>query len=124
MHLFEYALRDFINLERHCTPQSVIVVHDCYRDRAEHAERDPQTVAWCGDVWKLIPCLREQRPDLNVAAIDVGPEEMGIVTGLDPESTVLHDSYDEIEARYTALDYDWVEEDRANGWRESSTTGR
>ena len=33
--------------------------------------------------------------------------------GLDPESSVLSDSYDEIEARYTALDYDWVEEGKA-----------
>ena len=113
MHLFEYALRDFMNLEQYCTPQSVIVVHDCYpRDRVE-AQRDPQTVAWCGDVWKLIPCLREQRPDLNVAAIDVEPAGMGIITGLDPTSTVLRDRYDEIEARYMALDYDWVEEAQA-----------
>ena len=60
-------------------------------------------------MWKLIPCLREQRPDLNVAAIDVRPAGMGIITGLDPDSSVLSDSYDEIEARYRALDYDWVE---------------
>ena len=29
MHLFEFALRDFANLEPHCTPESVIVLHDC-----------------------------------------------------------------------------------------------
>jgi hypothetical protein len=110
MHLFEFALRDFMNLESHCTPQSVIMVHDCYPSKREHAEREWKTSAWCGDVWKLIPCLREQRPDLNIAAIDVRPAGMGIITGLDPNSPVLSDSYDEIEARYLALDYDWVEE--------------
>jgi len=110
MHLFEFALRDFMNLERYCTPQSVVMLHDCYPRERSHAERDRQTVAWCGDVWKVVPCLREQRPDLNVAAIDIRPEGMGIITSLDPESTVLWDSYDEIEARYMALDYDWVEE--------------
>jgi hypothetical protein len=110
MHLFEFALRDFINLERNCSEQSVIMLHDCYPSERVHAERERQTVAWCGDVWKLIPCLREQRPDLNVAAIDVRPAGMGIITGLDPGSSVLSDSYDEIVERYLALDYDWVEE--------------
>jgi hypothetical protein len=110
MHLFEFVLRDFMNLERHCGEDSVIMVHDCYPRERVHAEREWQSVAWCGDVWKLIPCLREQRPDLNIAAIDVRPAGMGIITGLDPDSSVLPGSYDEIEARYLALDYDWVEE--------------
>jgi hypothetical protein len=113
MHLFEYALRDFMNIERHCSPQSVVMFHDCYPRERAHAERQWQTVAWCGDVWKLIPCLREQRPDLNVHAIDVRPAGMGIITQVDPESSVLWDSYDEIEQRYLALDYDWVEEGQA-----------
>jgi hypothetical protein len=113
MHLFEFALRDFINLERYCSPQSVILVHDCYPRERLHAQRERESVTWCGDVWKLVPCLREQRPDLNVAAIDVRPAGMGIVTGLDRESTVLSDSYEAIEARYLALDYDWVDEAKA-----------
>ena len=113
MHLFEFALRDFMNLERYCSPQSVIMFHDCYPSARIHAEREPQTLAWCGDVWKLIPCLREQRPDLTVHAIDVHPEGMGIITGVDPESSVLRESHEEIEARYLALNYDWVEEGQA-----------
>jgi hypothetical protein len=113
MHLFEYALRDFMNIERHCSPESVVMFHDCYPRERAHAEREWQTVAWCGDVWKLIPCLREQRPDLGVHAIDVRPAGMGIITHVDPESSVLWDSYDEIEERYLALDYDWVEEGQA-----------
>ncbi len=112
MHLFEFALRDFVNLEPYCGENSVVLVHDCYPLLRDHAERERKTVAWSGDVWKLIPCLREQRPDLRVAAIDVRPAGMGIITGLDPESTVLSDSYDEIEARYRSLDYGWVEEDK------------
>ncbi len=110
MHLFEFALRDFINLERYCTPQSVILVHDCYPTERDFAERERKTLRWCGDVWKLVPCLREQRPDLKLAVVDVGPEGMAIITGLDPDSSVLSGSHDEIEARYMALDYDWVEE--------------
>lgn len=113
MHLFEFALRDFINLERYSTPNSIILVHDVYPAKRVHAQRERETEAWSGDVWKLIPCLREQRPELRVAAIDIRPAGMGIITGLDPESTVLSDSYDEIEARYRALDFNSVEEDKA-----------
>ena len=113
MHLFEYALRDFTNLERFCTDRTVILVHDCFPAQRAHAERERKTTAWSGDVWKLVPCLREQRPDLRVAAVDIRPAGMGIITNLDPESTVLADSYDEIAARYLALDFDWVEEDKA-----------
>jgi len=112
MHLFEFALRDFMNLEPYCGEDTVVLVHDCYPLQRAHAERERTTVAWSGDVWKLIPCLREQRPDLRVAAIDVRPAGMGIITGLDPESTVLPDSYEAIEARYRALDFGWVEEDK------------
>lgn len=113
MHLFEFALRDFMNMERNCGERSVIMVHDCYPRTRDHAERERRTTAWSGDVWKLVPCLREQRSDLRVHAIDIRPAGMGIITGLDPESSVLSDSYDEIEARYHALDYGWVEDDKA-----------
>jgi len=30
MHQFEFALRDFINIEKHCTSRSTILIHDCY----------------------------------------------------------------------------------------------
>jgi hypothetical protein len=29
MHLFEYALGDFMNVEQRCGPVSMILVHDC-----------------------------------------------------------------------------------------------
>ena len=41
MHHFEYALRDFTNLERFCTRVSVILIHDCYPFDRETAERIP-----------------------------------------------------------------------------------
>src|SRR5271163_5187067 len=44
MHLFEFALRDFANLEKYCHRDSTILVHDCYPvDRASAArERTTQ----------------------------------------------------------------------------------
>ena len=29
MHLYEFLLRDFLNTEKHCRPNSIIALHDC-----------------------------------------------------------------------------------------------
>jgi ketosteroid isomerase-like protein len=108
-HLFEYALRDFMNLERHCTEGSVIAAHDCYPISRETSTRERSTRAWNGDVWKLVVCLRELRSDLGVHVVDVRPTGLAIFTGLDPASTVLRDRYDEIIDRFVPLDYDILE---------------
>ena len=112
LHLFESALRDFIALERRCTPTSTILVHDCYpRDEVTSA-RDRTTVFWSGDVWKLVLCLAEHRPDLDVAVVDVAPTGVAIVRRLDPASEVLSRSYDELCARFVGLGYDAVAADK------------
>jgi hypothetical protein len=108
MHLFEYALRDFINAERSMTTDGVIVIDDCYPADPAEAARERHTDRWTGDVWKVITCLREHRPDLDVRVIDVAPAGVGLVTGLDPTSTLLHDRYDEIVARYVEREYDEI----------------
>jgi methyltransferase family protein len=106
MHLFEFALRDFINIERSSHANTVILIHDCYPIDAETAARERTTLVWSGDVWKLIVCLKEYRPDLCVAVAASPYTGLGIVTRLDPVSTVLRDRYDEICERFTGLDYD------------------
>jgi len=112
LHLFECALRDFIAVERRCTPSSTILVHDCYpRDEVTSA-RDRTTVFWSGDVWKLVLCLAEFRPDLQVAVADVVPTGLAIVRGLDPASDVLCRPYDDLCVRFVGLGYDAVSEDK------------
>jgi Methyltransferase domain len=106
MHLFEFALRDFMHLEKFCTSDSVILVHDCYPGDAKMAARKmPTTGWWTGDVWKLVICLKEYRPELQISVVDVPPTGLGIVTGLNPASTVLKDHYEEICGRFLAMDY-------------------
>jgi predicted O-methyltransferase YrrM len=105
MHLFEFALRDFMNLERLARNGSTILVHDCIPINAVATSRDRTTRQWTGDVWKLIPILREYRPDLDLTVIDVKPSGLGFVTRLDPESTVLPDAYDQITERFLPLEY-------------------
>jgi hypothetical protein len=103
MHHFEVALRDFRNLERHAGPRSVILVHDCYPPSAEWASRDPRPDGWAGDVWKLVWCLAEYRPDLRVAVAAANPSGLGVITGLDPHNDVLFERYDEIVDRAAGL---------------------
>jgi hypothetical protein len=106
MHLFEYALRDFINLEKACGEESVIVVHDCNPPNARAAARERETGFWTGDVWKLIPCLKEHRPDLQVTVFDVPPSGLAIVTNVDPTSITLVDRYAQICDQFVDLGFE------------------
>jgi methyltransferase family protein len=103
MHLFEFALRDFANLERACTENSVVLLHDCLPSDAAVAARERRK-GWTGDVWKLIVCLRKYRPDLEITVVDVPESGLGIVRGLDPRSTVLHDRRTEVLRELLPLD--------------------
>jgi hypothetical protein len=108
MHLFEFALRDFVNLERHSDERSVVLLHDCLPLDAETSSREQKTTLWTGDVWKLVVCLREYRPELRVSTIEVAPSGLGLVTGLDRSSRVLAERYDEICARFVAMGFDAI----------------
>ncbi|HXY28694.1 MAG TPA: class I SAM-dependent methyltransferase [Acidimicrobiales bacterium] len=110
MHLFEFALRDFINLERFAGPGTRILLHDCYPIDASTAARERTTDRWSGDIWKLIVCLKDQRPDLRIGVVDVAPTGLGVIGGLDPTSRVLADDYDAIVDRYRSLPYGYLEE--------------
>jgi tetratricopeptide (TPR) repeat protein len=113
MHRFECALRDFINIEKHCSPRSTILIHDCYPLTRLTAEREQQTLFWSGDVWRLILILRKYRPELSVNVIATYPTGLGVVRGLDPGSSVLERRMREIVAEFLALDYSVLDADKA-----------
>ncbi|HET9379862.1 MAG TPA: class I SAM-dependent methyltransferase [Streptomyces sp.] len=104
MHLFEYALRDFINVERHSDWTSVVVFDDMLPRNVAEAARDRHTDAWTGDVYKMIEVLARHRPDLVAVPVDTEPTGQLVVFGADPTSTVLRDTYDEIVAEYVVPD--------------------
>jgi len=110
MHQFEYALRDFMHLERWAGAESTILVHDCYPVDEVSAARERTTDCWSGDIWKLIVCLKQWRPDLKLAVIDVAPTGLGLIRGLDPRSSVLEDHYDEILEAYVPMAFSHLEE--------------
>jgi hypothetical protein len=103
LHLFEQVLKDFINLERFARKDSILLIHDCLPVDAIVAERERCTGFWTGDVWRIIPCLKTFRPDLTIMTIPTFPSGLGVVSNLDPTSTVLSDNYDEILAYYLRL---------------------
>lgn len=109
MHRFEYALRDFINVERCCAPHSVILMHDCYPLDARTAQREQRTRFWSGDIWRLLLLLREQRPDLMVHTIATPATGLGIVLNPDPASRTLAARRDELIEHYLAKDFGVLE---------------
>jgi tetratricopeptide (TPR) repeat protein len=123
MHLFEHALRDFINMERVSSPDGTILIHDCCPLDRRSAERERHTTFWSGDIWRLILILRKYRPDLRVYTLALAPTGLGMVRGLDPTSQVLAERYDAIVAEYLAMDYSVLDHDKtaklnlvANSW--------
>lgn len=105
LHLHEQTLRDVANVERHASPDGVILVHDCLPIDAVTSARDRTTVVWSGDVWKVVVALRRHRPDLTVTTVDVEPTGLAVVSGLDPDNTVLHEHHDEIVAELADLGF-------------------
>ena len=113
LHHFEFALRDFINIERHCTPDSTVLVHDWYPLNRHTAERAHLSEFFSGDVWRLALTLKKYRPELTIATVGAAPTGLGVVRGLDPASTVLEQRYDAIVAEFMALDYSVLDQDKA-----------
>lgn len=104
MHLAEYALRDFINIERHCTWSSVVIFDDVLPRTSDEAARDRHTQAWTGDVFRVREILAEHRPDLTLTVLDTNPTGLLLVTGLDPTSRVLDETFDAIVAAHVHPD--------------------
>ena len=103
LHLFEQALMDFINCERICHSDSVIVMDDIFPAHPSQALRERHTQKWAGDVWKVYEILLEYRPDLSIEPLDVNPTGLIVVTNLDNKNTVLSDNYNKIVNEYMNL---------------------
>jgi hypothetical protein len=99
MHLVEYALRDFVNVERHAHWSTVVVFDDVLPRREVEAARERRTRAWAGDVYKMVGILARHRPDLLCLRIDAEPTGVMLVLGLDPDSAALDDRYERIVAK-------------------------
>jgi len=104
MHLIEFLIRDFLNAEAVCNPESIIAIHDCIPPDLHFTRRDPRDMSlrsnsafpdgWGGDVWKLVPLLRNHRPALRVYCFNAAPSGLVLVTNLDPTSRLRRCYFD------------------------------
>lgn len=105
LHLFEQALKDFINLEKYSHSNTVICFHDTFPLDEITARRDRKTDFWSGDVWKVALILRKYRPDLKIFTVATRPTGLTIVTNLDSSSKILFKHYDDIVQEYMNEDF-------------------
>ena len=83
LHLFEYALRDFMNIEQRAAPGAAVVVDDVFPSHPAQSERARRTRAWTGDVWRLVEILRRYRSDLFLLLLDAHPTGLVLIAGLE-----------------------------------------
>ncbi len=107
LHLFEQVLQDFVNVERYCAADSVILLHDCLPFDAVTASRERTTDFYSGDVWKAILALRRLRPELDMVTVRTAPTGLCLVAGLDSENRELEGKLPEIVESYRDFDFDY-----------------
>ena len=110
-HLYEQALKDFINLEQYCGSRSMILIHDTIPVDEPTQRRVRETQFWTGDIWKLVLCLSKYRPDLDVFTIATAWSGLTVVIGLDPGNRVLSQNYDEAVAHYIDMPFSDIAND-------------
>jgi hypothetical protein len=104
MHLCEFALRDFANVERYSSPWGVIAFDDVFPRNVDEAARDRHTEAWTGDVFRVLLVLEDHRPDLRLVRVDTEPTGLLLVSGLSPASSMSGLDIEELSRSYTRED--------------------
>lgn len=102
MHLFEYYLRDFINLEKNSHKNTVVCFHDTTPVDEISSLRERKQGFWTGDVFKIVQILNKYRPDLKIVNMNEGYTGLCCVTNLDPNSRILSDNYNQIIDEFMA----------------------
>lgn len=108
LHWFEFALRDFMNLERTMDRNGVICIHDVCPFNYEMTTRDLDYLktgrAWTGDVWKTIAILIEKRADLEIKILDADRTGIAVISNLNPDSQTLAQAYEEVFEAYKDIE--------------------
>lgn len=114
LHFFEFLLRDFINTEKHCKNNSIVILHDCIPTDAYTAVRESDspmlTLArrageWAGDVWRTVAILQRLRPDLKIHCFDALPTGLVMIINLNSKSNVLSENYFSSVSEYKDIEF-------------------
>lgn len=110
-HRFEQVIDDIFNLEKYAKPESVIAVHDTVPLDEKTSARERRAQFYTGDVWKVIPFLKQYRPDLALITVRTGPSGLTLIRRLNPSRPR---SQAEVEAlgRFQALPWEHYERHR------------
>jgi hypothetical protein len=99
---YEHALRDFMNVERRSAPGCLVIFSNIFPPQPNRPPPLPQPDIKPGDVWRLLACLRGERPDLFVVPVDTSSGGLLLVAGLNPANQVLWQRYNGLFQRYHA----------------------
>jgi len=83
LHLVEQVLADVAGVAGLAHPGTVVLLHDTLPPEPAAADRERSTLLWTGDVWKAVVAVRQVRPALVVATLQVPPSGVTLVRGLD-----------------------------------------
>jgi Methyltransferase domain len=83
-HRFQPTINDIFNLEIYAQPESVIAVHDTIPLDQKTAARNRHARFYTGDVWKVVPFLKQSRPDLELITVRTGPSGLTLIRRLNP----------------------------------------
>lgn len=105
LHTFPAVLDDLIGVERIAGPDTIVLLHDMIPLDEPTQRPDRVHAFYTGDVWKLLPALRDVRPDLDVATVLTSPSGLTIITGLDRDNRVLPERRESVLADYGHLPF-------------------
>lgn len=108
LHLFENALKDFMNCEKSMSKDGLICLHDVVPFNGEMTTRDEnyltQGTGWTGDVWKVVPILKRYRPDLKIDVVNSHRTGLCAVSNLNPDNRVLDENFADILEEFVPID--------------------
>jgi hypothetical protein len=108
LHEFAQVIRDLEHVERWAHPGTVVAIHDVLPRNPWEAAHAFHDGVWTGDVWRVVPFLREHRPDLRCWLTAAEPTGMLLVTNLDPGHAGMSQLADDADREFPrpGPDYD------------------
>lgn len=100
LHKFTQVVRDLENIERWGHSDTMVVIHDVIPQNTHEATRRMQEGEWTGDVWRVVPFLRQYRPDLTLQLVATLPTGVLLVSNLNQEDLGMTETAETLERSF------------------------